>query len=104
MGNEYDYFDEKDRWQFLSKELQQKTELIHRTQKDINDKSSAIKEKGQEVLELRKSLKQLKVENFKLHQKLEAEEECDAGYKNYMNKDIDKMRANELKNKMLKLA
>mmetsp|Transcript_42903 Transcript_42903/g.41249 ORF Transcript_42903/g.41249 Transcript_42903/m.41249 type:complete len:204 (+) Transcript_42903:1153-1764(+) len=30
-GGTYDYFDQKDRWQFLSKELQQKQELIHRT-------------------------------------------------------------------------
>ncbi len=67
MGGTYDYFDEKDRWQFLSKELQQKQELIHRTQKDINkylfiltiifSKSEELKDKGKEILELRRSTK-----------------------------------------------
>ena len=74
MGGTYDFFNERDRWQFLSKEVQQKQELIHRVQKDINDKSDELKNKGQEILQLRTSIKQLKLENYKLHQKVEAEE------------------------------
>lgn len=69
MGGTYDYFNEKDRWQFLSKEVQQKQELIHRVVKDINDKSEELKLKGKEILGLRQSIKQLKLENYKLHQK-----------------------------------
>ena len=86
MGGTYDYFDEKDRWQFLSKELAQKQELIHRTQKDINNKSDELKKKGNEILELRAGIKSLKLENFKLHQKLEAEEAVERRVE--MTKDI----------------
>ena len=34
----YDFFDDRDRWQFLSKELAQKQELIHQTLKNSNDR------------------------------------------------------------------
>ncbi len=102
MGGTYDYFNEKDRWQFLSKELQQKQELIHRVVKDINDKSDDLKVKGTEILELRQSIKQLKLENFKLHQKQEAEESVEREVE--ITKDIIKMSASEVKNKILKLA
>lgn len=53
MGGTYDYFNNEDRWQFLSKELSQKQELIHRIGKDINGKSDDLKVKGTEILELR---------------------------------------------------
>lgn len=102
MGGTYDYFDEKDRWQFLSKELQQKQELIHRVAKDINDKSEDLKQKGKEILQLRSQIKQLKLQNFKLHQKLEAEEQVEREVE--ITKDIVKMSAAEVKNKILKLA
>lgn len=102
MGGTYDYFDNKDRWQFLSKEVQQKQELIHRAMKEINDKSDDLKSKGNEILELRSSIKQLKLENFKLHQKLEGEEEVERRVE--MTKDIAGMSATEVKNKLLKLA
>lgn len=67
MGGTYDYFNERDRWQFLSKEVQQKQELIHRAQRDIIDKSEDLKRKGEEILGLRQSIKQLKLENYKIH-------------------------------------
>lgn len=57
MGGTYDVFDEKDRWEFLSKELSQKQEVIHRVTKDINDKSRDLREKGDEILEIRKDIK-----------------------------------------------
>jgi len=53
-------------------------------------------------LELRKTIKQLKLENYKLHQRLDAEEEIEVTYK--MNSDLEKMSPAELKNKILKLA
>lgn len=74
MGGTYDFFNDKERWQFLSKELQQKQELIHRVSKQVNDKSDDLKVKGKEILTLRSAIKQLKLENYKLHQKVEAEE------------------------------
>ncbi len=102
MGGTYDYFNEKDRWQFLSKELQQKQELIHRSQKDINDKSDDLKMKGKEILELRASIKQLKKENYKIHQRLNAEEAVERDVE--ITKDIIGMQPSEVKNKLLKLA
>lgn len=39
IGGDYDYSDERDRWQMLSKELQLKQEVLHRVMKDIKDKS-----------------------------------------------------------------
>ena len=35
--------------------------------KDINDKSDDLKTKGSEILDLRSGIKQLKLENYKLH-------------------------------------
>ena len=37
MGGTYDYFNDRDRWQFWSKQLQQNQELIHRAMKQIQD-------------------------------------------------------------------
>lgn len=42
--------------------------------KQVNDKSDDLKVKGKEILTLRSAIKQLKLENYKLHQKVEAEE------------------------------
>lgn len=100
--NEIDYFDEKDRWKFLSNQLQQKQELIHRTSKQLHDKSADLKTKGSEILELRGSIKVLKLENYKLKQKLEIEEQIENSRE--MHPDIEKMSDSELKNKLLKLS
>ena len=35
---EYDFFEDKDRWQFLSKELAQKQELLHQIMRNSNDR------------------------------------------------------------------
>ena len=36
-GN-YDFFNERDRWQFLSKELSQKQELLHQIMRNTRDR------------------------------------------------------------------
>lgn len=76
--------------------------MIHRTSKDINDKSEDLKIKGKEILSLRQSIKQLKLENYKLHHKLEVEEQIERDTE--ITKDIVKMSSSEVKNKILKLA
>lgn len=48
----YDFFDDRDRWQFLSKELAQKQELIHQTLKNSNDRLAQQRESEQEILEI----------------------------------------------------
>ena len=58
--------------------------------------------KGKEILELRSGIKQLKLENYKLHQKLQAEDAVERNVE--ITKDIIQMSASEVKNKLLKLA
>lgn len=41
-----DFHSERDRWQILSRELQQKQELIHMTLRKTRDQETMIKEKG----------------------------------------------------------
>ena len=48
----YDFFDDRDRWQFLSKELAQKQELIHQTLKNSKDRLTQQRESEQEILEI----------------------------------------------------
>jgi len=56
----YDYETTRDRWKFLSKELQLKQEFLQRTVKDIQEKSDELKTTGREILNLRKDLNTLK--------------------------------------------
>jgi hypothetical protein len=44
----------------------------------LHDKSKDLKDKGKEILELRAAIKVLKLENFKLRQKVEIEEQIEA--------------------------
>ena len=54
------------------------------------------------MLDIRKDIKQLKLENFRLRQHLEVEEEIEDTHS--MPKEIEEMTTTELRNKMLKLA
>lgn len=101
-GDHFDIFDEKDRWQLLSKDLAQKQELIHRIMKDNKDKSLKLKETGTEVLNLRKELKLLKIENYNIAKKVEVLKDIDN--KAMMTPDIKEMHYADVKNKLLKLA
>ncbi|CAI2385109.1 unnamed protein product [Moneuplotes crassus] len=97
-----DIYDEKDRWQLLSKDVAQKQELIHRIMKDNNERSLKLRETGKEVLDLRKQLKLLKVENFNIAKKVETLKEIDS--KSMITADIKDMHYADVKNKLLKLA
>jgi hypothetical protein len=97
-----DIYDEKDRWQLYSKDLAQKQELIHRTMKDNQDRSTQLRETGKEVLELRKQLKMLKIENYNAAKKVETLKEIDEN--DMITPDIKDMHHADLKNKLLKLA
>ena len=55
--------DTKERWKILSRELDQKQELVHRMRKEIDDKSSSLKSTGEEIVDLRKHIKILKKSN-----------------------------------------
>ena len=101
-GDNFDIFDEKDRWQLLSKDLAQKQELIHRIMKDNTDRSLQLRETGKEVLELRKQLKLLKIENYNVAKKVETLKEIDD--KLMITPDIKEMHHADVKNKLLKLA
>jgi hypothetical protein len=67
-------FNERDRWQLLSRELQVKQEVLHRAIKDIKDKSEDLKTKGREIIQLRKDITGLKLENQRLSQAGQTEE------------------------------
>lgn len=95
-------FDEKDRWQLLSKDVAQKQELIHRIRKDNTDRSTKLRETGKEVLELRKQLKLLKIENYNIAKKVEILKDIDD--KNMITPDIKDMHYADVKNKLLKLS
>lgn len=98
----FDIFDEKDRWQLLSKDVAQKQELIHRIMKDNTERSLKLKETGKEVLDLRKQLKLLKIENFNIAKKVETLREIDN--KVMITPDIKDMHYADVKNKLLKLS
>lgn len=68
-----DFFDEKERWQVLSRELSQKQELIQATSKKTLDIERQIQEKGTEMTALRLSIRHMQT---KVHAKqLLAEQE-----------------------------
>lgn len=48
---------EANRWQVISRELSQKQEIIHRMNKDIDDKTDSLKLTGEEITDLRKKIK-----------------------------------------------
>ena len=107
-GDAYDYEATKERWQFLSRELQLKQEYTQRTVKDIKDKSDELKSQGKEILSLRKEINVIKQENTRLLHAMHTEEVIEREVeKRKMNSDkepVNQMPVNELKNKMLKLA
>ena len=74
LGNNYDFFDERDRWQLYSKELQIKQEVLQRTMKQIKDLSDELKSRGKEVLNMRKEVKALHQDNARKHQAFREEE------------------------------
>ena len=66
----YDWSNEKERWQFLSKELGQKQELVHQTLKKIGDLDETMEDRGSEMLSLRKAVKHCQEQGFTIGEKL----------------------------------
>jgi len=52
LRGQYDFFDEKDRWQFLSKELAQKQELLHQIMRNSNDRVTTQMDSEEEIRRL----------------------------------------------------
>lgn len=91
-----------ERWELLSRELQQKQELIHRLMKENDEKSDALKLTGAEIIDLRRQIKLLQSENSVLRKRLHEEEEIDVGA--VVSKEVERMNNEELKLKIIKIA
>jgi hypothetical protein len=105
LGNAYDFFDERDRWQLYSKELQIKQEVLQRTMKQTKDLSDELKTRGKEVLSLRKDVKVLQQDNSRKHQALREEEMIERAAQDPERVQATQaMTVPELKTRLLKLA
>lgn len=91
-----------ERWELLSRELQQKQELIHRLMKENDEKSDALKLTGAEIIDLRRQIKLMQSENSVLRKRLHEEEEIDISA--VVNKEVERMNNEELKLKIIKIA
>jgi outer membrane PBP1 activator LpoA protein len=105
LGNAYDFFDERDRWQLYSKELQIKQEVLQRAMKQIKDLSDELKTRGKEVLTLRKDVKAMQQDNSRKHQVLREEEIIERAAQDPERVQATQaMTVPELKTRLLKLA
>ena len=91
-----------ERWELLSRELQQKQDLIHRLMKENDEKSDALKLTGAEIIDLRRQIKLLQSENALLRKRLHEEEEIDV--RTVVSKEVERMNNEELKLKIIKIA
>ena len=91
-----------ERWELLSRELQQKQDLIHRLMKENDEKSDALKLTGAEIIDLRRQIKLLQSENSLLRKRLNEEEAVDVMA--VVSKEVEKMNVEELKLKVIKIA
>lgn len=90
------------RWDVITRELQNKQELIHRLMRENDDKSDALKLTGAEILDLRRQIKLLSSENLILKQKSHEQEDKDLA--NLIGREVEMMSNDELKNKIIKLS
>jgi hypothetical protein len=90
------------RWDVITRELQNKQELIHRLMRENDDKSDALKLTGAEILDLRRQIKLVSSENVILKQKSQEQEDKDLA--NLIGREVEMMSNNELKNKIIKLS
>ena len=58
MRGEIDFFEDRDRWQFLSKELAQKQELLHQIMRNSNDRVTQQKESESEMTQIQQASSQ----------------------------------------------
>ena len=78
----YDFFNERDRWQFLSKELSQKQELLHQIMRNTRDRDNQLKDAEKETGQLTEELQVNKVHMGRLKEKLRVEDLIEQGLTN----------------------
>ena len=76
----FDFLDDRDRWQFLSKELAQKQELIHQVVRKTIDSNDTAKEKADEINLLKSATMALKSESEKLSKQARIEDMIQKGF------------------------
>ena len=101
---EYDFFNDRDRWQFLSKELAQKQELIHQTMKNSNDRLAQQREADQEILEIHQSRTANTILLKRLHEQLAVEDLIEQGLKSNLPANVAKMSLAELRTELISTA
>ncbi len=97
-----DYATIQEKWQVLSKALQQKQELVHRIGKEQEEKTASLQTTGEEIVELRKKISFLKKENELLRRRCEAEDQIQAQTR--ISKDILNMGIEEVKSRIMTVA
>ena len=78
----YDFFNDKDRWNFLSKELSQKQELLHQILRNTRDRDSHQKEVEKEMQDLTQESSVNQSHVHRLKEKLRVEELIEEGLTN----------------------
>ena len=76
----FDFLDDRDRWQFLSKELAQKQELIHQVVRKTIDSNDTAKEKADEINLLKSAIMALQSESEKLSKQARIEDMIQKGF------------------------
>ncbi|KRX02493.1 hypothetical protein PPERSA_11833 [Pseudocohnilembus persalinus] len=103
LGTKLDGISDKmERWKVLSKELGQKMEMNHRMHKEIEEKTKGIKETGEEIVELRKVVRNLENQNRILKKRVYAEEQIKLH--TAITPDVYKMSLEEIKNRIINVA
>ncbi|EGR32990.1 hypothetical protein IMG5_064450 [Ichthyophthirius multifiliis] len=102
IGDEFRPSDESEKWLLLSRELSQKVELIHRMKKQFNDKNISLKQNGEEITDLRKSIKLLKNENNLLQKRINSEKRIEQQTK--VTQEIRNMSEKQLVDNLIKVS
>ena len=99
----FDFLDDRDRWQFLSKELAQKQELIHQVVRKTIDSNDTAKEKADEINLLKSAIMALQSESEKLSKQARIEDMIQKGFKE-IPKEIEVMKLEELRKQLVTTA
>ncbi|EAS03066.3 C2 domain protein, putative (macronuclear) [Tetrahymena thermophila SB210] len=102
LGEDVIFMNEIEKWKLLSRELAQRQEILHRMNKDIEDKTDSLKQTGEEITDLRKKIKVLKNENDLLMKRLNSEVEIEQ--KTKLNPELRKMKPELLQQNIIKVA
>lgn len=99
----YDFFNDRDRWQFLSKELSQKQELLHQIMRNTRDRDTQLKDAEKESSQLTQELAVNTNHMGRLKEKLRVEELIEEGLTN-VPEDIQSLSLAELRIKLVNTA